>query len=141
MALKSLSHGMVNERVAKPRDDDVECLRGVHSGGGVDSGDPRTKTVLNICDGIKGVFHGGPFARPQLVWEHKTMYFATDRFGWTTSVGAIDARAKVGREPLAEGPPGRFEHIHSRAADMSESPGRWDWACGAGRSGLTGVAG
>lgn len=38
----------------------------------------RDKAVLQVLDGIKGLYHGGPSARPQFVWEHRTMYFATD---------------------------------------------------------------
>lgn len=57
----------------------------------------RNKVVLGIIDGVHGLFDGGPatYSDPQygFVWEHKTMYFATDivaadRIGWN----AIDAK-------------------------------------------------
>ena len=65
------------------------------------------KRQLHVLDGIKGLYHGGPGARPQFVWEHKTLYFATDpvaldKTGWKV----IDAqRAKVGRLPIATAKP------------------------------------
>ena len=109
VALKSLSHGMVNN-VSRSHATTTLNACGAFIPAAVSIPVIRNKTVLNICDGIKGVFHGGPFARPQFVWEHKTMYFATDpvsldHIGWE----AIDAqRAKVGRKPLAEDLPDEF---------------------------------
>ncbi|RPI20028.1 MAG: DUF362 domain-containing protein [Acidobacteria bacterium] len=39
----------------------------------------RSKLVLNIMDGLRGVWHGGPFAAsPDFIWEAKTLYFGTD---------------------------------------------------------------
>lgn len=39
----------------------------------------RTKAVLNIMDGIRAVYHGGPFAwNPEFVWEAKTLLIGTD---------------------------------------------------------------
>lgn len=41
----------------------------------------RAKVVLNIIDGIRGIYNGGPFStggREKYLWEHKTLYFATD---------------------------------------------------------------
>jgi hypothetical protein len=29
----------------------------------------RNKAVLHVLDGVKGLYHGGPFARPQFVWS------------------------------------------------------------------------
>jgi uncharacterized protein (DUF362 family) len=43
------------------------------------AGPIRAKTVLNIMDGIRAVYHGGPFAwNPEFVWEAKTLLFGTD---------------------------------------------------------------
>jgi hypothetical protein len=70
----------------------------------------RNKAVLNICDGVKGLYHGGPgmnARKMKYIWEHKTMYFSTDpvamdRIGWLE----IDKqRAKVGMAPLADAKP------------------------------------
>jgi uncharacterized protein (DUF362 family) len=85
----------------------------------------RNKTVLHICDGIKGLYHGGPSGLPQFVWEHKTMYFATDpvaldRVGWE----AIDAqRAGVGRKPVAEDLPDRYSTFIRRQPEHVELAG------------------
>jgi hypothetical protein len=38
----------------------------------------RDKTVLNIVDGIKGCFQGGPEAKPQFITEYKTVLMGTD---------------------------------------------------------------
>ena len=39
----------------------------------------RTKAVLNIMDGIRAVYHGGPFGwNPEFVWEAKTLLIGTD---------------------------------------------------------------
>ena len=39
----------------------------------------RAKAVLHIMDGIRAVYHGGPFAwNPEFQWEARTMLFGTD---------------------------------------------------------------
>ncbi|MCU7497466.1 MAG: DUF362 domain-containing protein [Ignavibacteria bacterium] len=38
----------------------------------------RDKVILNIADGIKGCFQGGPGANPQFFTEYKTILLATD---------------------------------------------------------------
>lgn len=38
----------------------------------------RDKVVLNIVDGIRGCFNGGPAANPQFITEYKTMLVGTD---------------------------------------------------------------
>jgi uncharacterized protein (DUF362 family) len=39
----------------------------------------RTKAVLHIMDGLRAVYHGGPFAwNPEFVWEAKTLLVGTD---------------------------------------------------------------
>ena len=39
----------------------------------------RAKSVLHIMDGIRAVYHGGPFAwNPEFVWEAKTLLIGTD---------------------------------------------------------------
>ena len=43
------------------------------------AGPIRSKAVLNIMDGIRAVYHSGPFAwNPEFVWEAKTLLFGTD---------------------------------------------------------------
>ena len=93
----------------------------------------RNKTVLHVMDGIKALYHGGPGARPQFVWEHKTMYFATDpvamdRIGWA----AIDAkRAEVGMKSIALDRPDEFSRFLNRQPEHVEIAGamglgEWD---------------
>jgi uncharacterized protein (DUF362 family) len=39
----------------------------------------RSKSVLHIMDGIRAVYHGGPFGwNPEFVWEAKTLLLGTD---------------------------------------------------------------
>jgi uncharacterized protein (DUF362 family) len=39
----------------------------------------RNKSVLHIMDGLRAVYHGGPFAwNPDFVWEANTLLFGTD---------------------------------------------------------------
>lgn len=40
----------------------------------------REKLVLNIIDGIRGQYDGGPGLNAQFVYPHRTLYFATDPF-------------------------------------------------------------
>lgn len=109
VALKNLSHGLVNN-VARSHATKSLNACGAFIPASVSIPMIRNKAVLHICDGIKGVYHGGPFARPEFVWEHKTMYFSTDpvsldHIGWEV----IDAqRAKVGKKRLADDLPDKF---------------------------------
>jgi uncharacterized protein (DUF362 family) len=39
----------------------------------------RSKSVLHVMDGIRAVYHGGPFAwNPEFVWEARTLLIGTD---------------------------------------------------------------
>jgi hypothetical protein len=86
LALKSLSHGLVNN-VSRSHDGPrlriAEFTPAVVAMPAI-----RTKTVLHILDGTKGLYHGGPgIMHGDFVWEHKTVYLATDpvaldRVGW-----------------------------------------------------------
>lgn len=40
----------------------------------------RDKLVLNILDGIRGQYDGGPMMNEQFVYDHHSLYFATDPF-------------------------------------------------------------
>lgn len=40
----------------------------------------RDRLVLNITDGIRGQYEGGPMLNEQFVYPHRTLYFATDPF-------------------------------------------------------------
>ena len=121
MALKNMSHGFVNN-VSRSHASTTANACGLFIPAVVELPVIREKVVLNILDGVKAAYHGGPGTTVQhYTWEHRTMYFATDpvaldRVGWK----AIDAkRAEVGRDPIALMKPdehsrwlnGQVEHI------------------------------
>ena len=70
----------------------------------------RNKVTLGFIDGVHGCYDGGPMGWTN-VWEHNTMYFATDvvaadRVGWV----AIDAeRAIQGLPPEQTAPPDAYD--------------------------------
>ncbi|MBY0504058.1 MAG: DUF362 domain-containing protein [Bryobacteraceae bacterium] len=109
IALKNLSHGLVNN-VCRSHSSPMLNACGAFIPAAVSVPVIRNKTVLNICDGIKGLYHGGPGVSPRkakYVWEHKTLYFSTDpvamdRIGWK----ALDAkRLSVGMALIADAKP------------------------------------
>lgn len=109
IALKNLSHGLVNN-VNRSHSSAMLNACGAFIPTSVSIPVIRNKTVLNICDGVKALYHGGPGLNPRkvkYVWEHKTMYFSTDpvamdRIGWQ----ALDAkRTSVGMAPIADAKP------------------------------------
>ena len=109
LALKNLSHGLVNN-VARSHSSNSLNVCGAFIPAVVAMPVIRNKAVLHILDGIKGVYHGGPFARPQFVWEHHTIYFATDpvaldHVGWQD---IEKQRAAVGLKPIVESAPDQF---------------------------------
>jgi uncharacterized protein (DUF362 family) len=133
LALKNLSHGLVNN-VARSHSSGTLNACGAFIPAVVQMPVIRNKTVLHIMDGIKGLYHGGPGARPQFVWEHKTLYMATDpvaldHAGWR----AIDAkRLAVGKKILVEDTPDRFSTFTHRQPEHVEIAGalglgEWKW--------------
>lgn len=94
----------------------------------------RNKVVLNILDGVKGVYHGGPGARPEFVWEHHTMYFATDpvaldHVGWTK---IDEKRLAVGKKKLVEDTPTSTAPTSTANPSTSRSPALWGSVYGSG---------
>jgi uncharacterized protein (DUF362 family) len=103
IALKNLSHGLVNN-VARSHISSTNNACGAFIPAVIDIPVIRNKVVLNVIDGIKGAYHGGPGNKVQkYIWERKSMYFATDpvavdRIG----LGVIDdQRARMGMPPIA----------------------------------------
>ncbi len=124
LALKNMSHGFVNNvNRSHPTKSLNAC--GSFIPAVVSMPVIRNKAVLHILDGIKGVYHGGPSARPEFVWEHKTMYFATDpvaldHIGWEQ----IDKqRLAVGKKILVEDYPDRFSTYVHRQTEHIEIAG------------------
>jgi hypothetical protein len=134
LALKNLSHGLVNN-VARSHSSKTLNACGTFIPAVVAMPVIRNKTVLHILDGVKGLYHGGPGARPQFVWEHKTIYFATDpvaldRVGWQ----AIDAqRSRVGKKPVAMDQPDEFStflHRQPEHVEIAGALGLGEWDLG-----------
>jgi hypothetical protein len=101
IALKNMSHGMVNN-VNRSHVTPTLNACGVFIPSVVSLPVIREKAVLHICDGVKASYHGGPSAKPQYVWQNKTIYFATDPVALDkTGLKVIDAkRHQVGMLPI-----------------------------------------
>ncbi len=121
LSLKNMSHGFVNN-VSRSHASTTANACGLFIPAVVDLPIIRQKVVLNILDGIKAAYHGGPGTTVQrYTWEHRTLYASTDpvaldKTGWKE----IDKkRAEVGRLPIALMKPdedsrwlnGQVEHI------------------------------
>jgi hypothetical protein len=77
-ALKNMSHGLVNNvaRSHSTADTNV-CNQFIPEV--VSHPILREKCVLQILDGIRGVYQGGPFGKvPRWTWEYNALLFATD---------------------------------------------------------------
>jgi uncharacterized protein (DUF362 family) len=124
LALKNLSHGLVNN-VARSHSSPTLNVCGAFIPAVVSMPVIRNKAVLHILDGIRALYHGGPSANAKFVWEHRTLYFATDpvaidRIGWK----AIDEkRVAVGMKSIAEAKPDEFSVFLNRQPEHVEIAG------------------
>jgi Domain of unknown function (DUF362) len=86
----------------------------------------RNKVVLSIVDGVHGLWNAGPMGNPRFVWEHNTMYFATDVVaGDTVAAKALDAqRVSAGLPPEAESGADEFDKYHFRQPDHIAKAGQ-----------------
>ncbi len=111
IALKNMSHGLVNN-VNRSHPTPTLNACGTFIPAVVNLPVIRQKAVLHICDAVKASYHGGPGARPKYVWEHKTMYFATDPVALDKiGLGVIDRkRAEVGMASVALSKPDADSH-------------------------------
>jgi len=77
-ALKNISHGSVNNVARSHSTHDTNtCNQFIPEV--VNHPVLRKKCVLQIMDGIKGVFQKGPFGQdPKFTWEYNALFFATD---------------------------------------------------------------
>jgi uncharacterized protein (DUF362 family) len=132
LAFKNLSHGLVNN-VCRSHSSSTLNTCGQFIPAVVSMPVIRNKAVLNVLDGVKGLYHGGPGARPQFVWEHKTIYFATDavaldRICWK----AIDEkRVAMGMKTIADDRPDMYSTFWNRQPEHVEIAGamglgEWD---------------
>jgi hypothetical protein len=111
IALKNMSHGMVNN-VNRSHLTPTGNACGIFIPSVVSLPVIREKAVLHICDAVKASYHGGPGARPQYMWEHKTIYFSTDPVALDkTGLRVIDAkRAEAGMASIALSKPDGASH-------------------------------
>ncbi len=124
LALKNLSHGLVNN-VYRSHSTPTLNACGAFIPAVVNLPVIRQKTVLHILDGIKALYHGGPGADPRFVWEHKTLYFATDpvaldRIGWKV---IDEKRLQVGMSVIAEARPDQYSTFLHRQPEHIEIAG------------------
>ena len=124
IALKNMSHGMVNN-VNRSHLSPTNNVCGIFIPSVVSMPVIRDKAVLHICDGVKASFHGGPGGRPKYIWEHKTMYFATDPVAMDkTGLKAIDAkRAQEGMASIALSKPDADSHFFNCQVEHIEIAG------------------
>lgn len=107
LALKNMSHGLVNN-VSRSHSSRTLNACGAFIPAVVHLPVIRQKVVLHVLDGVLGAYHGGPGRKVgKYMWEHKTMYFATDpvaldKIGWKI----IDEKRKeMGMRPVGDAPP------------------------------------
>jgi uncharacterized protein (DUF362 family) len=134
LALKNLSHGLVNN-VSRSHATPSNNSCNFFIPAVVQLPVIRSKVVLNILDGVKALYHGGPGARPQFVWDHHSIYFATDpvaldHVGWRK---IDEKRLAVGMKKLVEDTPDRFATFVHRQPEHVEIAGAlglgvWDWS-------------
>ncbi len=132
LALKNLSHGLVNN-VYRSHSTPTLNACGTFIPAVVSLPVIQQKTVLHIMDGIKALYHGGPGANPRFVWEHKTLYFATDpvaldRIGWKV---IDERRLKAGMSVIADAEPDQHSTFLRRQPEHIEIAGalglgEWD---------------
>jgi hypothetical protein len=65
----------------------------------------RDKLVLNVTDGIRGQYDGGPYGNAEFLFANHSLYFATDPFAldMVCHREMVDKRKEVGR-PMNEHP-------------------------------------
>lgn len=124
ICLKNMSHGMVNN-VNRSHTTPTLNACGIFIPSVVSLPVIREKATLHICDAVKASFHGGPGGRAQYIWEHKTMYFATDPVALDkTGLGVIDAKRKLqGMLPLALAKPDNDSHYLNSQIEHIEIAG------------------
>ncbi|MES1257588.1 MAG: DUF362 domain-containing protein [Acidobacteriota bacterium] len=124
ICLKNMSHGMVNN-VNRSHTTPTLNACGVFIPSVVSLPVIREKATLHICDAVKASFHGGPGGRAKYIWEHKTMYFATDPVALDkTGLRVIDAkRQQMGMLPLALAKPDADSHYLNSQIEHIEIAG------------------
>jgi len=124
LSLKNLSHGLVNN-VCRSHSSNTLNACGSFIPAVVSMPVIRNKAVLHVLDGVKGLYHGGPGSRPQFVWEHKTLYFATDPVALDHICWKVidQKRVAMGLKPVAEDRPDKYSTFLSRQPEHIEIAG------------------
>jgi len=124
LALKNLSHGLVNN-VSRSHSSSTLNACGSFIPAVVSMPVIRNKAVLHVLDGVKGLYHGGPGSYPQFVWEHKTLYFATDPVALDHICWKVidEKRAAMGMKPVAEDRPDKYSTFWNRQPEHVEIAG------------------
>ena len=116
LALKNMSHGLVNN-VARSHGGPHYNVCNQFIPEVVTHPIIRQKAVLQVLDGIKGVYQGGPFStNPEWTWERNSLFFATDpvavdHIGWEIidqqrkrrGLAPVGAVGKLGLDAEREG--------------------------------------
>jgi hypothetical protein len=126
LALKNMSHGLVNN-VNRSHVTTTANTCGTFIPAVVSAPILREKVVLHIMDGMRALYHGGPGARPQYVWDHKTMYFGTDPVAMDkTCLAVLDAqRAIAGMPSIALSKPDDHSHYLNAQVEHIEIAGNF----------------
>jgi len=124
ICLKNMSHGMVNN-VNRSHTTPTLNACGIFIPSVVSLPVIREKATLHICDAVKASFHGGPGGKAKYIWEHKTLYFATDPVALDkTGLKVIDAKRKeAGMLPLALAKPDSDSHYLNSQIEHIEIAG------------------
>ena len=124
ICLKNMSHGMVNN-VNRSHTTPTLNACGIFIPSVVSLPVIREKATLHICDAVKASFHGGPGGRAKYIWEHKSMYFATDPVALDkTGLKVIDGkRVQMGMLPLALAKPDGDSHYLNSQIEHIEIAG------------------
>jgi hypothetical protein len=124
IALKNMSHGLVNN-VCRSHSSPTLNACGIFIPSVVSLPVIRQKGVLHILDAVKASYHGGPGGNPKYIWEHNTMYFATDpvaldKTGWRV---IDEMRARQGMAPVAVAKPDGDSHFLNCQVEHIEMAG------------------
>jgi hypothetical protein len=122
-ALKNMSHGSVNN-VARSHSNTFTNVCNQFIPQVVSHPLIRQKFVLQVMDGIRGVYQGGPFSREngRWTWEYNAIFFATDPVSLDhVEWDIIDAqRAKMQLPPVAASGSKALDPLQSEGFDVRQ---------------------
>src|SRR5438270_5537666 len=124
VTLKNMSHGFVNN-VNRSHSTPTLNACGMFIPSVVSLPIIRQKVVLHVVDAVRASYHGGPGAKPQFIWEPKTMYFGTDPVALDkTGLKVIDAKRQAdGMATVALSKPDNASHFLNCQVEHIEMAG------------------